>query len=95
MKCSTELEEDVLFATDLSESYQLVVWNDDINTFNWVIKALMDICHMAAQQAEQCSLLIHHKGKCGVKEGDYDELKTLRDAIADRSINATVEVRVG
>ncbi len=95
MKFSTQAEEDVLFATAVSDSYQLVVWNDDVNTFDWVIKALIDICGMEAEQAEQCTLLIHFKGKCGVKDGDYDELKAMRDAIADRSINATVEERVG
>lgn len=95
MKLSTQTEEEVLFATDLNDSYQLILWNDDVNTFDWVIKALTEICGMEAEQAEQCTLLIHFKGKCGVKDGDYEELKSMRDAIADRSINATVEERVG
>ena len=95
MKSTTQYEEEILFAADLDDSFQLIVWNDDVNTFDWVIKALTEICGMTDEQAEQCSLLIHYKGKCGVKNGDYDDLKTMRDAITDRSINATVEERVG
>lgn len=83
------------FDTDVLEenahSHQLIVWNDDVNTFEWVIETLMTVCLHDEIQAEQCTLLIHHKGKCSVKNGDYHTLKPMCDAITDREINATIE----
>ena len=86
---------DTLNDTDLLEMtgdlFHLVVWNDEVNTFDWVIKALIDICNHEQEQAEQCTMLIHYKGKCSVKEGDYDDLKAMCDGITDRGIGATIE----
>ena len=70
----------------------LVVWNDEVNTFEWVIDTLMEICGHSHEQAEQCAYIIHFSGKYGVKQGSYDELKPMCDAITDRGIGATVEV---
>lgn len=70
----------------------LVVWNDEVNTFEWVIDTLMEICGHTHEQAEQCAYIIHFSGKYGVKKGSYDELKPKCDAITDRGIGATVEV---
>lgn len=85
-------------ATDLlvddAAGYVLVVWNDDINTFDWVIETLMEVCGHSHDQAEQCALIIHFKGKYGVKEGDYDTLKPMCEAICERKINATIEEMV-
>lgn len=82
-------EVDVLTAT--ASSCQLIVWNDDVNTFENVIEALMDICGHSYEQAEQCAYIIHYKGKYAVKQGEYDDLRPMCDAILDRGINATVE----
>ncbi len=71
---------------------QLIVWNDEVNTFEWVIETLMEVCNHSHEQAEQCAYIIHFKGKYAVKQGDYDALKPMCDAITDRGINATVEV---
>ncbi len=71
--------------------YHLIVWNDDINTFEWVTKTLIEICGHEKEQAEQCTLIIHNKGKCSVKAGDYEILKPLCDGITDRGIGATIE----
>jgi ATP-dependent Clp protease adaptor protein ClpS len=70
----------------------LVVWNDDVNTFDWVITTLVEVCGHTEEQAEQCAYLIHFKGKCDVKQGQYEKLKTMCDRITDRGIGATVEV---
>lgn len=86
---SAEQETDVLEHS--GESFNLVVWNDEVNTFDWVIKTLMDICKHEPEQAEQCTMIIHFKGKCIVKEGDYEEMKTMCEGITDRGIGATVE----
>ena len=83
---------DVLTAPEFP--YQLIVWNDEVNTFDWVIETLIDICGHTVEQAEQCALLIHTKGKYGVKNGSYEELKPMCDAITDRGIGATIEVAV-
>ena len=85
------LKENVDALTKNSPSYSLVLWNDDINTFDWVIAALVEICEMAEMQAEQCSLIIHYKGKCAVLEGDYKSLKPKCNAITDRGIQASIE----
>jgi len=86
---SHQEDEDVLTAEAIE--HNLIVWNDEVNTFDWVIDTLMSVCGHEKEQAEQCTLLIHLKGKCAVKKGSYDELKTQRDAITDRLINATIE----
>jgi len=83
-------ETDVL--TETASNYNLVVWNDEVNTFEWVIETLIQICGHAQEQAEQCAMLIHTKGKYAVKNGSYEILKPQCDAITDRSIGATIEV---
>lgn len=85
----TEMQEEVLVQE--GSTYALIVWNDDVNTFDWVIKALIEICHMEHEQAEQCSLIIHFNGKSTVAEGSYNEIKNQCEAILDRGINASVE----
>lgn len=77
---------------DSGDNCMLIVWNDDVNTFDWVIKALVEICGHSPEQAEQCAIIIDSKGKYAVKEGSYEQLKPLCDAITERLINATVEV---
>ena len=86
-------ETDVLTLTE--ETCNLVVWNDDVNTFEWVIETLMEVCSHNREQAEQCAYFIHYKGKYAVKNGSYDDLKPQCDAITERGINATVEVIAG
>jgi len=73
------------------ELHNLVVWNDDVNTFDWVIASLVDICGHETIQAEQCALIIHHRGKCGVKKGSFDDLRPQAEGLIDRGINATID----
>ena len=84
--------EDIDVLTENTFNYSIFVWNDEVNTFDWVIDTLVDVCTHTAEQAEQCALLIHYQGKYAVKEGQYDTLKPLCVAITDRGINATIEV---
>lgn len=97
MNIKTHIKEswDTDLLTEDASSYQLIVWNDEVNTFEWVIETLMAICSHTEEQAEQCAMLIHFKGKYAVKEGDYDSLKPMCDAITERGISATVEEVVG
>jgi ATP-dependent Clp protease adaptor protein ClpS len=86
----SKIETDVV--TGYEEPCSLIVWNDDVNTFEWVIETLVEVCGHTYEQAEQCSYYIHFQGKYAVKQGSYDELKPQCDAITERGINATVEV---
>ncbi len=74
-----------------SNGCQLIVWNDDVTTFDWVITTLVEVCKHTQEQAEQCAMIIHTKGKYAVKEGSYELLKPMCDTITDRGIGATVE----
>jgi ATP-dependent Clp protease adaptor protein ClpS len=85
-------QEDTDVLTDTEEPCNLVVWNDEVNTFDWVIETLMEVCGHTAEQAEQCAYIIHHQGKYAVKNGSYEDLKPKCDAITDRGIGATIEV---
>ncbi|MEN9569872.1 MAG: hypothetical protein RL172_1103 [Bacteroidota bacterium] len=85
-----DFDTDTLTLAD--ETCALIVWNDDVNTFDWVIQALVEICGHSAEQAEQCAIIIDSKGKYAVKQGSYPALKPMCDAITERSINATIEV---
>ena len=73
------------------ELHNLIVWNDDVNTFDWVIESLVDVCGHETIQAEQCALIIHHKGKCGVKKGSFEDLRPQAEALINRSIQATID----
>lgn len=89
----TEVLEDVKTLTllELVTTNNLVVHNDEVNTFDWVIQTLVDVCKHTEEQAEQCSLIIHYKGKCAVKSGYEKELQDMKNAILDRGIQATIE----
>ncbi len=87
----TETTEDVDVLTEEGLNLSLVVWNDEVNTFEWVIDTLIDVCGHQREQAEQCAMLIHTKGKYAVKNGSYEILKPQREAITERLINATIE----
>lgn len=81
---------DVLDEVIDTDVHNLVVFNDEVNTFDHVIETLMDVCAHTPEQAEQCTLLIHYKGKCTVKNGSWDELVPMRNEICRRGISAEV-----
>lgn len=87
-----EADSDTLVATD--SPLQLIIWNDEVNTFEWVITTLIEVCGHSEEQAEQCAFIIHTKGKYAVKKGDYDTLRPMCDNIIERGIGATIEAIV-
>lgn len=93
MKGLTDLQEkeftEVLEGID--EPFHLIVWNDEVNTFEWVIETLVEICKHSYEQAEQCAYIIHFRGKYAVKHGNYNDLKPMRNAITERGIGATLD----
>ncbi len=86
-----QFDEDILTLTEEELGKKLVVHNDDINTFEWVIQSLMEICNHQFVQAEQCAYIVHFKGKCSVKEGELDRLRPMKEGLTDRGIQATIE----
>jgi ATP-dependent Clp protease adaptor protein ClpS len=71
--------------------HNLIIWNDEVNTFDWVIESLVDVCSHTQEQAEQCALLIHYQGKYAVKKGNFDTLRPMCEALIDRGINSTID----
>jgi ATP-dependent Clp protease adaptor protein ClpS len=92
VKTHTKFQEDNDVLTITDNLCTLIVWNDEVNTFQWVIETLVEVCGHNEEQAEQCAMIIHSKGKYAVKEGSYEILKPLCDAITERGIGATIEV---
>lgn len=70
---------------------ELVIYNDDVNTFDFVIETLIEVCNIEPVQAEQITLIVHYKGKCGVKTGSVIELKPEYNEIINRGISASIE----
>lgn len=86
-----QFEEDVLLDEVDIDTNALILHNDPINTFDWVIQTLVDVCKHTSEQAEQCAYIIHYRGKYAVKHGSLERLKPMKDAITDRGIDATIE----
>jgi len=74
-----------------SEGRFLILHNDDVHSFDYVIDSLIEVCEMEATQAEQCTYLVHYKGKCEIKKGSYDILKPYREGLTERGLNATID----
>lgn len=70
--------------------HEIVLYNDDVNTFDWVIESLMDVCEHTPEQAEQCSIIVHYKGKCGVKTGTFQELEPKCTNLLERGLSAEI-----
>ena len=90
MQALTETEVEILEKTIETEIKKLVIYNDDVNTFEWVIATQVEVCRHTSEQAEQCTLIIHYKGKCSVKEGEFEELIFMRNEICRRGISAEI-----
>jgi ATP-dependent Clp protease adaptor protein ClpS len=87
-----ELEEVlVLDETHIGVKSQLIVYNDDYNTFDWVIQCFVEVCEHTEEQSEQLALLVHFKGKATVKSGVMSQLKPMKDALIDRGLSAVIE----
>jgi ATP-dependent Clp protease adaptor protein ClpS len=94
MKATYQEEEemlvDLLEAIETTEVMDLVVFNDDVNTFAHVIETLIRVCKHTTEQAEQCTWIIHYNGKCAVKTGSFDFLKPMRETICEAGIDARI-----
>lgn len=88
---STLIEEQKEVKLDDILSKELILYNDDVNTFQHVINCLVRICRHTMQQAEQCTYIVHYKGKCCVKKGSLEVLKPMKDALCDEGLSAVIE----
>ena len=88
---SVETQEEVLSIEKLTEQKDLIVYNDDVNTFDHVIESLVKVCRHDTIQAEQCTFIIHYNGKCQVKRGSFEKLEPMCTALLDRGISAVIE----
>lgn len=72
------------------EEHFLVLLNDDYHSFEYVIEALVDVCDHTQEQATQCTMITHYKGKCDVKKGSFKELRSMRKGLIERELKATI-----
>jgi ATP-dependent Clp protease adaptor protein ClpS len=86
-----KISEQQLSETDLMHENEIILYNDDVNTFDHVINTLISVCDHSLEQAEQCSLIVHYKGKCGVKSGSYSELKPMCTKLLQAGLSAEIE----
>ena len=93
MRNSTHDTEETTMIADaaITDKAELLAYNDDYNTFDWVIKCFMEVCGHTFEQSEQLSLLVHFKGKAVVKAGTFENLKPMKDALIDRGLSAVIE----
>ncbi|MFV0565203.1 MAG: ATP-dependent Clp protease adaptor ClpS [Flavobacteriaceae bacterium] len=82
--------ENVLLKETVQKQSEIVLYNDDVNTFDHVIETLIYVCNHTAEQAEQCSLIVHYNGKCTVKTGDYNDLKPQCSKLLQAGLSAGI-----
>tara|TARA_Y100000766_G_C18866633_1_gene586094 strand:+ start:293 stop:574 length:282 start_codon:yes stop_codon:yes gene_type:complete len=87
-KINPSLDEDVLIKD--VEKHQIILYNDDVNTFQHVIETLVKVCKHTYQQAEQCAYIVHFSGKCVVKTGSLEELVPICSALLDAGLSAEI-----
>ena len=75
----------------ISRPYKIVLGNDDFNTFDWVITCLIKFCGHDQEQATQCAYLVHFKGECDVKYGDFEKLSIMKESLQNAGLQATLE----
>ena len=90
MSTKEKVLEEVLVEDAIGTNNEIVLYNDDVNTFDHVINTLIRVCRHTAEQAEQCSLIVHYNGKCTVKTGEFKELKPQCTQLLEAGLNAEI-----
>ena len=91
MSVKEKIKEQVSVEELLSSNYEIILFNDDVNTFDHVIDTLIAVCKHEPLQAEQCALLVHYTGKCAVKTGSYKELEPLCSKLLEADLSAEIQ----
>ncbi|MEM6686008.1 MAG: ATP-dependent Clp protease adaptor ClpS [Bacteroidota bacterium] len=90
MSTQEKIKEELLTLEDVQQNNEIVLYNDDVNTFDHVIETLIYACDHTAEQAEQCSIIVHYKGKCTVKTGEYEDLKPRCSKLLEAGLSAEI-----
>lgn len=77
--------------SDEKENLRLVLYNDDINTFDYVMSCLIEVCDHNIIQAEQCAMITHYKGKCDIKKGSYSKLQVMKEQLIEKGLRVSIE----
>ena len=85
-----KIQEAINTLEEQSNLNEIVLFNDEVNTFDFVIDSLIEVCDHTLEQAEQCTLLVHYKGKCTVKTGAYNDLKPRCSQLLTRGLSAEI-----
>ena len=91
MEYTTKTEQEEKSKKQISNSYSLLLYNDDVNTFDHVINCLIRICQHDVVQAEQCAWLVHNRGKCNIKSGKLTILRKMQNALTQNGLSAEIE----
>jgi ATP-dependent Clp protease adaptor protein ClpS len=90
MGSKEKFQEDLLLAEETVKQNEIVLFNDEVNTFEHVIDTLIEVCEHSPEQAEQCSLIVHYNGKCTVKTGEYTDLKPRCSRLLQAGLSAEI-----
>ncbi len=90
MSTKEQISEELLIEEETVRQNEIVVFNDDVNTFDHVIETLISVCDHTPEQAEQCSLIVHYKGKCTVKTGEYKDLEPRCTGLLSAGLSAEI-----
>ena len=90
MSTKEKISEKVSIKEEVFKQNEIVLFNDDVNTFDHVIDMLVDVCEHTPEQAEQCAIIVHYKGKCTVKTGDYDDLEPRCSMLLNAGLSAEI-----
>lgn len=90
MSTKEKYQEDLLLDEEVLRLNEIVLYNDDVNTFDHVIETLINVCDHTPEQAEQCSIIVHYKGKCTVKTGEYNDLKPRCTMLLEAGLSAEI-----
>ncbi|MGB5388469.1 MAG: ATP-dependent Clp protease adaptor ClpS [Eudoraea sp.] len=90
MSTKEKVSEELLLDEETVKQNEIVLFNDEVNTFEHVIYTLVDVCEHTPEQAEQCSLIVHYKGKCTVKTGEYKELEPRCSKLLQAGLSAEI-----
>lgn len=90
MSTKEKIQESVLVEEEIGINNEIVLYNDDVNTFDHVIDTLIRVCQHTSEQAEQCAILVHYKGKCTVKTGFFEELKPQCNQLLNAGLSAEI-----
>ena len=90
MGTKEKVSKEILIDSDSSHENEIILYNDDVNTFDHVIDTLMKVCDHTLEQAKQCSIIVHYKGKCSVKTGSYSDLKPRCTKLLEAGLSAEI-----